>query len=123
MVLLDSCFFVDLFAEDDGAISKLDEFDWRDASVSALTVTEVGRGLDGTGRERFDSIVDRLDVLPYGLAEARRATREHRRLRRAGRQIGAIDVMIAATAIEANKTVVTRNVGEFRRTNASVTPY
>ncbi|MCW8172321.1 MULTISPECIES: type II toxin-antitoxin system VapC family toxin [Natrialba] len=123
MVLLDSCFFIDLFAEDAGAVAKLEEFDWRDASVATLTVTEVGRGIEGSNRDRFESIVDRIDVLPYGLPEARRANTEHRRLQREGRAIGAVDAMIAATAIEANKTVVTRNVSEFRRTNASVTPY
>ncbi|WP_254524798.1 type II toxin-antitoxin system VapC family toxin [Natrinema caseinilyticum] len=123
MVVLDSCFLIDLFAEDAAAIAKLDEFDWRSASVSTLTVSEVGFGLSATDRDRFESIVQRVDVLPYGLAESRRAMEEQRELRDRGRQIGAIDVMIAATAVEANKPVVTRNVGEFQRTNASVTPY
>ncbi|WP_255170243.1 type II toxin-antitoxin system VapC family toxin [Natrononativus amylolyticus] len=123
MVLLDSCFLIDLFAEDAGAVAKLDEFDWRDASVSTLTVTEVGRGLPEPRRERFQSIVERVDVLSYGFEETKRALDEHRRLRRAGTPIGAVDTMIAATAIEANKPVLTRNVSEFQRTRASVTPY
>ena len=123
MVLVDSCFLIDLFEEDPGAIAKLDEFDWRDASVSTLTVTEVGRGLPESRRDRFESVVERLDVLPYGFAEARRAIAEHRRLQREGTVIGAVDAMIAATAIEANKPVLTRNVSEFQRTQASVTPY
>lgn len=123
MVLLDSCYLIDLFAEDDAAIAKLDEFDWRDASVSTLTVTEVGRGLSEPRRERFESIVERVDILPYGFVEARRAIDEHRRLEREGQPIGAVDAMIAGTAIEANKPVLTRNVSEFRRTRASVTPY
>ncbi|GAB3018050.1 type II toxin-antitoxin system VapC family toxin [Natronobiforma cellulositropha] len=123
MVLLDSCFIIDLLDADPGAVEKLNEFAWTTASVSTLTVTEVGRGLTPTDQERFESIVSRIDVLPFGLEEARRATREHRRLRREGRQIGTVDLLIASTAIEANKTVVTRNVGEFRRTSASVTPY
>lgn len=123
MVLLDSCFLMDLFAEDPAAISKLDEFDWQSASVSTLTVSEVGFGLSDSDRERFEEIVKRVDVVPYGLAESRRAMQEQRDLRERGQQIGAIDVMIAATAIEVNKPVVTRNVGEFRRTNAPVTPY
>ncbi|WP_312909339.1 type II toxin-antitoxin system VapC family toxin [Natronosalvus caseinilyticus] len=123
MVLLDSCFVIDLFADDAGAIAKLDELDWRDASMSTLTVTEVGRGLHNSKRDRFQSVVERVDVLPYGLEEATRATTEHRRLLREGQPIGAVDTMIAATAIEANKPVVTRNVAEFQRTNAEVTPY
>ncbi|MFP8955981.1 type II toxin-antitoxin system VapC family toxin [Natrialbaceae archaeon A-CW3] len=123
MVLLDSCFLIDLFAEDAGAVAKIDELEWETASVSALTVTEVGRGLSDVHRERFESIIERVDVRPYGLSEAKRATTEHRRLQQEGRPIGAVDAMIAATAIEANKPVVTRNVAEFQRTNADVTPY
>lgn len=123
MPLLDSCFLIDLFDEDPGAVAKLDELDWREVSVSTLTVTEVGYGLSNSDRERFERIVGRVDVLPYGLEEAKRATREQRELRRDGTQVGAIDVMIAATAIEANKPVVTRNVAEFQRTSAAVTPY
>ena len=123
MVLLDSCFLIDLFDEDPGAVAKLEEFDWRDASVSTLTVTEVGCGLSDAKRERFERIVERVDVLPYGLEEAKRAMQEQRRLRKRGQQIGAVDVMIAATAIEANKRVVTRNVAEFQRTSVRATPY
>ncbi|WP_440763992.1 type II toxin-antitoxin system VapC family toxin [Natronorubrum sp. DTA7] len=123
MVLLDSCFFIDLFAEDAAAIAKLDEFSWQEASVSTLTVSEVGFGLSDTERERFETIVQRVDVLPYGLTESRRALKEQRVLRKQGEQIGAIDVMIAATALEANKAVVTRNVDAFQRTSATVTPY
>ncbi|WP_049927658.1 type II toxin-antitoxin system VapC family toxin [Halopiger goleimassiliensis] len=123
MVLIDSCFLIDLFEEDPGAIAKLDEFDWHDASVSSLTSTEIGRGLPESRRDRFESIIERIDVLPYGFAEARRAITEQRRLQQEGRTIGAVDAMIAATAIEANKPVLTRNVAEFRRTQAEVTPY
>ena len=123
MVLLDSCFLIDLFAEDAAAVAKVDEFDRREVSISTLTVSEVGFGLSDSDRERFETIVQRLDVLPYGLAESRRAIAEQRRLREQGDQIGAIDAMIAATAIEANKRVVTRNIDEFQRTNAEVTPY
>ncbi|QSW99688.1 type II toxin-antitoxin system VapC family toxin [Haloterrigena alkaliphila] len=123
MVLLDSCFLIDLFTEDAAAVAKLDEFDWREVSVSTLTVSEVGFGLSDSDRERFETIVQRADVLPYGLAESRRAIAEQRRLRERGDQIGALDAMIAATAIEANKPVVTRNIDEFQRTNAEVTPY
>ena len=123
MVLLDSCFLIDLFAEDPAAVSKLGEFDWQSASISTLTVSEVGFGLSDPDRERFEDIVQRVDVIPYGLAESRRAMQEQGELRKQGQQIGAIDTMIAATAIEVNKPVVTRNVGEFQRTNASVTPY
>lgn len=73
MVVLDSCFLIDIFAEDAAAISKLDEFDRRSASVSTLTVSEVGFGLSATDQDRFESIVQQVDVLPYGLAESRRA--------------------------------------------------
>lgn len=46
-MILDSCFFVDLMASDEGGVAKLDELvaDGQPLSVSTLSITEVERGL------------------------------------------------------------------------------
>jgi tRNA(fMet)-specific endonuclease VapC len=55
-------------------------------------------------------------ILPLGLAEAHRARSIQRELYDRGEPIGAVDVLIAATAAEsADPRVLTRNVGEFAR--------
>ncbi|MDJ1432064.1 antitoxin VapB family protein [Halostagnicola sp. A-GB9-2] len=83
--------------------------------------------------ESFSDAIDRFlttddgnplrELIGFVDEESHRAIEERRRLRERRATIGAVDVMIAGTAIEANKPVVTRNVGEFQRTSASVTPY
>lgn len=120
-MLLDTTFISDLIRGADAAVKKRDEL--TDAgtpiSLSALTVFEAGMGLRGVSesvREQFDRTVGRLDVAPFGEAEARRAVAIQTELLDSGERIGSVDVLIAATAAEsADPTVLTRNVDEFAR--------
>ena len=126
-MILDSSFVVGLMASDEGAVAKLNELvaDAEPVAVSALTVTEVRRGL-ATDRDRraFDDTMDDVSVVPFDLSEARRAADLLRRLDADGTRIGAVDAMIAATALERNEKVLTRNVSEFDRVDGlRVVPY
>lgn len=56
-----------------------------------------------------------LPILPFGVAEARRAALIRRRLSRRGRPVGPYDLPIAPTAIENGLTLVTHNSREFMR--------
>ena len=126
-MILDSCFLIDLMSRDDGAVAKLDELvaSATPIGVSALTVTEVGSGLqDKSGRREFDDVLERTEVIPFDKSASRRASRLQRRLKSEGGPVGAIDVMIAATALERDRGVVTRNVSEFDRiADVRVSPY
>lgn len=126
-MILDSCFLIDLMGSDEAAVAKLDELvdTAQPMGISTLTVTEVGSGLrDESERAEFDSILDRMDLIPFGRAESRRAARLQRQLQSEGHPVGAIDVMIAATALEHGRGVVTRNVSEFERIGGvRVSPY
>lgn len=123
MVLLDRTFFFDLFTEDPDAIEALDEFDWRDASVSLVTVTEVRRGLPESKREAFDDIVREIGVHQYNFEEGRAAADEHQRLAKHGQHLEPVDAMVAGTAIVADEPVLTRNVDRFEPTKADVVWY
>lgn len=126
-MILDSCFLIDLMAGDERAVAKLDELveNATPMGVSTLTVTEVGSGLrNESERNEFDDILDRVESIPFGKSESRRAARLQRRLQSEGQRVGAIDVMIAATAVEQDRGVVTRNVSEFNRIDdVRVSPY
>lgn len=126
-MILDSCFLIDLMADDGGAKAKLDELVHEGAplATSTLSVTEVAAGLDHeSAREAFERTIGRTVVVPYEYSTARRAARLRRGLRDEGNQIGTIDAMIAATALERDEGVVTRNVDEFRRIDSlRVSPY
>lgn len=126
-MILDSCFLIDLMANDQAAVAKLDELveTATPIGVSTLTVTEVGSGLrDESERAEFDGILDRMELVAFDTSESRRAARLQRRLQSDGHPVGAIDVMIAATALERDRGVVTRNVSEFERVDGvRVSPY
>ena len=125
-MIVDSSFLIDLMAGEAGAVAKLDELvsDAEPIAVSALTVTEVRRGLDDDGRDAFDDVIEDVSVVPFGRGEARRAAELLRRLDGSGKPIGAVDAMIAATALERGEKVLTRNLAEFERVDGlRVVPY
>lgn len=125
-MILDSCFLVDLMASDAGAVAKLDALvgEGRRLSVAAVSVTEVARGLRDGSRSTFDEVLSDVDVVPYDRDAAERAATLLRGLDERGTPIGAVDAMVAATALQGDGAVVTRNVDEFRRVDGlRVEPY
>lgn len=124
-MILDASFLIDLLADDAGAIAKLEEIDDGLLTVPTLAYTEVGIGIDpdSTAADRFESVVDRLTLVPYDAEAARRAVDVQRQLLVQGTPIGAVDVMIAGIAVARDEPVVTRNVDAFARTPARVSPY
>lgn len=64
---------------------------------------------------QFEEFLGAIEVLPFGAATSRRAAGIRVALARRGELIGPLDTLIAATALEANGTLVTRNVTEFSR--------
>lgn len=89
-------------------------------AVAAVTAHELWQGAFGAtdpdravpGVERF---LAAFDVLPYDETVARLGGRIAATLRAAGRTIGDLDTMIAATALHEKVPLVTRNVRHFRR--------
>lgn len=126
-MIVDSSFIIDLMAAEAGAAAKLDELvhDAAPIAVSALTVTEVRRGLEtAEQRSSFDDVIDDVAVVPFDGDEARTTVDLLRRLDGAGRPIGAVDAMIAATALDRGGKLLTRNLGEFERVDGlRVVPY
>ena len=116
-MILDAGFFIDLMTSDEAAAVKLDELvaDGQSLSVSTVSVTEVERGLDAEGREQFDALLRDVDIVPYDRTIARRGADLLQSLDNRGEPIGALDAMVAATALEHDGRVVTRNVSEFKR--------
>ncbi|OVE85571.1 type II toxin-antitoxin system VapC family toxin [Natronolimnobius baerhuensis] len=123
MVLLDSTFLIDLFDEDDDAIAALETFDWRDASVSLITVTEVRRGLPEEKIEEFDSILREVGVVQYTIDEGHCALQEHKRLTEDKKSVDNLDLMVAATAIVADEPILTREPETYEPTQAQTQSY
>jgi tRNA(fMet)-specific endonuclease VapC len=66
-------------------------------------------------RRELSRLLSVVEVLPFNLEAADRAARLRRSLERAGQTIGALDILIAGTALAFGCTLVTNNTAEFRR--------
>jgi tRNA(fMet)-specific endonuclease VapC len=89
--------------------------------ISSVTLKEIeyGRRLSPERVARhipaIESLLRRIDTIPFDVEEAHAAGRLRAFLARAGTPIGPYDVMIAATALAHGLTLVSANTMEFSR--------
>jgi predicted nucleic acid-binding protein len=68
----------------------------------------------------FDSIAKTIDCLPWDAAVSRQWARLVVALKKKGKPVPVLDGMIAATALEHDLAVATRNVSDFKQTGVKV---
>ncbi len=89
--------------------------------VSAIVAFELWYGVGKSERSESNArtvetfLAGRVTLLPFEFEDAKVADRVRASLEIAGKPIGAYDVLIAAQALRHQFTLVTANVGEFRR--------
>ena len=66
-------------------------------------------------RKQLSELVDLVNLLPFGEAEARAAATLRAALEKRGKPIGPIDTLIAGTAVANRALLVTHNTSEFGR--------
>lgn len=120
MYLIDSDWTIDYIGRTRRARELLDTLDPHDIAISQMTQGEVYEGIYyGRDRDRMEPIFDRfletVALLPLDSAVMRRFAILRGGLRREGRLISDTDLLIAATAIESGRTLVTRNLRDFAR--------
>ena len=104
-----------------GLLQRLNEVAPRDVVTSAVCVAELRHGAARVANgarlwERIASeILSRVNILPFGEAEAVLAGDLLATLEARGEPIGIEDVWIGATALKHGLTVSTRNLKHFRR--------
>jgi len=79
---------------------------------------EVGIGKSTSPRKRINQLQEitaLVDIISFGLAEARCASSIRIKLERQGIPIGPYDILIAASTLVNNSTLVTHNTSEFER--------
>lgn len=89
-------------------------------AISVVSVAEIYEGVIGShnpDKDEFEFLefLRNLDVLEIDLETARTFGRERQRLRSIGQMIGPMDILIAATAIQHDLTLLTNNVSDFSR--------
>jgi predicted nucleic acid-binding protein len=64
---------------------------------------------------QFETFLEEIPVLPFSLAIARQCARLREHLKRQNKRVNprALDLIIAATALEHDLTLVTRNINDY----------
>lgn len=121
MYLLDTDTCIHLARGNPLVLAKLRAQHRADIYVSILSNYELEFGLQKAvgqkkaKRKALDDLVQLLSIAPFDHAEALESARIRHELEKKGTPIGSIDTLIAGTARANGWTVVTGNLGEFRR--------
>jgi predicted nucleic acid-binding protein len=118
--LLDSDWVVDHLADVPEARQLLDKLSLEGIAVSIVTYLETYEGVERSpnraeAESKFQSFMREVPVLPVSPGIARRCAQLRHTLRKQGKRVErrALDLIIAATALEHNLSLVTRNVEDY----------
>jgi tRNA(fMet)-specific endonuclease VapC len=118
--MLDSCFCIDLMRDKTPGLRERfgEERDY--LCLSTIVVQELQYGAEKSDRPsenllKVEDFITRLAIFEFDLAAASHAAHIRANLKKRGCQIGGYDALIAGHARSLNLTVITSNMGEFRR--------
>ena len=118
MIVLDTDIVIDVLRGRHEVVTRLAKVSPDDVAVATMTVAELLYGALGSreparNRAEVVRLVNAVRIVPFG----RRAAALHAQLRYRLRQkpIGPNDLVIAATTLSADATLVTANAREFER--------
>jgi predicted nucleic acid-binding protein len=119
--LIDTDWVIDFLKGDPSAIALLRSFPPKSLAISVITYAEIYEGILASadskqGENVFRGFLRNVSVLPLNRTIARHAAAVRVHLRRQGRSVcqRAYDLLIAATALGHDLTLVTRNVSDYR---------
>lgn len=119
--LLDTCTLSDYLKGDANTMQRLKQEKPYDIFVSSITIFEIEYGLKLKPSltkkiaPQLKAIYQEIKTIDFSVAEANTAAQIRSKLKQAGNPIGYYDLLIAATALTNNLTVVTSNIQEFSR--------
>lgn len=121
MYLLDSCTLSDFMKGDENTILKLKSTPPNEIAISAITQMEIYFGLIRKFPAKhkyfkiFDSLLKSIEIIPFDSDTSIYAAKVKKILEKQGKPIGAYDLLIGATALCHNFTLVSANTKEFSR--------
>jgi len=121
MVVLDTCFIIDLLHSKESAVKIFDELEHNNEQffVAAPTVSELWLGAlqvqaPAKEKERIEGFLNGATIIPLAIKDAKRAADIEFQLERNNIIMGTEDVQIAAIALTHGETLVTRDA-QFAR--------
>lgn len=118
--LLDSDVVTDHLADLPEIVRLLDELAQDGIAISIISYIELRQGAarsadPALAHARLQDFLESVPVLPLSVSVAERCAEVRESLRQSGKQFRrrALDLIIAATAIEHDLTLVTRNRGDY----------
>jgi tRNA(fMet)-specific endonuclease VapC len=119
--LVDSNVVIDHLGEVPEVSQFLDRFAQGGIVISIVTYMEAFQGLIQSehpeeASEKFSAFIDTVLILPFSFAVAERCARLRETLRSQNKRVKsrALDLIIAATALEYNLSLVTKNTDDFK---------
>jgi len=119
--LIDSDWVIDHLGEVEDAVQLLEQLADDGIAISIVTYMEVYQGVvrssdPDAAQAQLDAYLNAVPVLPFSLAVARRCAQLRQQLKEQRQRVNtrALDLLIAATALEYNLTLVTRNMNDYR---------
>ena len=118
--LIDTDWVIDLLANVPEAVQLLDRLAQDGIAISIITYMEAYQGVERSphpeeAQNKLSALLDSLPVVSLSPAVAQRCARLRETLRKQGKRVNArsLDLIIAATALEYNLTLVTRNTEDY----------
>ena len=123
LYLLDTCVISDFVKGDINTITAIKAHSPDELAVSAITIMEIEYGLKLNPskakkiRPIINSLLEQITTVNFSIKEAQIAALVRQELKAKGQPIGAYDLLIGATAIANDLTIITANTKEFERIN------
>ena len=118
--LVDSNVVIDQLTDVPSASAVLESLTPKGLAISIVTYMEAFQGIERSpdveqAREKFQAFTDGVLILPFSFAVAERCARLRETLRTQKKRVNsrALDLIIAATALEYDLTLVTKNTEDF----------
>jgi tRNA(fMet)-specific endonuclease VapC len=118
--LIDSDWMIDHLANVPEANRLLEQLAEEGIAISVVTYMEAYQGISRSptpeqAEALFNRFVEGIPVIPFSIAVARRCAGVREALRKQNRRVNsrALDLIIAATALEYELTLVSRNLDDY----------
>lgn len=124
MTFCDTCFIIDLLHNHENAINLV--YQYPDLMISTIAVAEFLYGIQHYSirkKEVAIGFINKFEHIPFNTTTAHIFARLYQEMKDQGLSLSILDAMIAATAIEHQKPLITRDNALMKAKNLHVISY